>query len=136
MLMSLKHTTMVEENVDGFFSPVYLFIMKFILSESQYRLLKEQDQNWEIWFKRRANPESLQFFIDRFVADELNPCDDYEDEFEYAQNVIDSAVSSFLTIDEKFFSSPDYDHYHDMLVDMGKEWFAEKLFDDYRNTCD
>ena len=62
--------------------------MKYIISESQYRLLKEQDQNWKIWFKRRANPESLQFFIDRAIADEPNPCDDYEDKFDYASWLI------------------------------------------------
>jgi hypothetical protein len=110
--------------------------MKFILSESQYRLLKEQDQNWEIWFKRRANPESLQFFIDRAIADEPNPCDDYEDKFDYAFNRIDWAVTDFLSIDEEFYNSEEFDEYHSILVDLCKEWFAEKLFDDYRNTCD
>ena len=109
--------------------------MKYIITERQYKVLMEQDYS-QVWFRRRANKETMQSFIDRFVADELNPCDDYEDEFEYAQNVIDSAVSSILTIDEDFFSSPDYDDYHDMLVNMCKEWFGQYLFDDYRNTCD
>lgn len=108
--------------------------MKYIISESQYKVLMEQDY-FKIWFRRRANKESMRYFIDKFVEDELNPCADYEDEFEYAQNVIDSAVSNIMTIDEDFFNSLEYEHYHDLLVDMCKEWFGEYLLWDYRNTC-
>lgn len=110
--------------------------MKYIITETQYKLLKEQDQNWETWFKRRAHPESLQFFIDRAIADEPNPCDSYEDEFDYAFNRIDWAVTDFLSMDEEFFNSEKHDEYHSILVDMCNQWFAEQLFDEYRNTCD
>lgn len=110
--------------------------MKYIISESQYRLIKEQGRNFELWFKRRANPESLEFFINRAIADEPSPCDEYEDEFDYAESRIDWAVTDLLSTDEEFYNSDEYDEYHSTLVLMCKEWFAEKLFDDYRNTCD
>jgi hypothetical protein len=110
--------------------------MKYIINESQYRLLNEQDQDWEMWFKRRFNIESLKFFIDKAIADEPSPCDEYEDEFDYAENRIDWAITDFLSTSEEFYNSEEYDEYHSILTDLCKEWFAEKLFDDYRSTCD
>ena len=112
-----------------------IFNMKYIINESQYRFLKEQDQNWEVWFKRRANPESVQFFIDRAVREEDNPCENYSDEFQFAENIIDWSVNNFLSIDEEFFNSPEFEEYQDMLIDMCKEWFAEELFKKYRDVC-
>ena len=109
--------------------------MKYIITERQGSLLKEQTDNPSIWFRRRANYESLLPFIEQSIADEPNPCDDYEDQYDYASSRLDWAVTHFLSIDEDFYNSEEYDDYHDMLLDMCKEWFAERLFEDYRNTC-
>ncbi len=109
--------------------------MKYIITERQVSLLKEQTDNPSIWFRRRANYETLLSFIEESIADELNPCDDYEDQYDYASSRLDWAVTHFLSIDEDFYNSEEYDDYHDMLLDMCKEWFAERLFEDYRNTC-
>jgi hypothetical protein len=109
--------------------------MKYIVSESQYRLIKEQDQNFELWFKRRTNPEFLKFFIDSAIADEPNPCDDYTDKFDYAFNRIDWAVTELLSTNEEFHNSEEFDEHYTILVDLCKEWFSERLFNDYRNTC-
>lgn len=109
--------------------------MKYIITERQVSLLKEQTDNPSIWFRRRANYESVLPFINQSIADEPNPCDDYEDQYDYAYSRLDWAVTHFLSIDEDFYNSEEYDDYHDMLLDMCKEWFADRLFEDYRNTC-
>lgn len=100
----------------------------------QTHLLKENDS--ELWFKRRVNPEYLRFFIDKAIADEPNPCDEYDDEFDYAENRIDWFVTDFLSEHEESYNSDEYDDYYSELIDLCKEWFAEELFQIYRDKCE
>lgn len=109
--------------------------MKYIITERQSQLLKEQMDNLSIWFRRRFNYENLLTFIEQSIADEPNPCDDYEDQYDYAFSRLDWAVTQFLTTNEDLFGSEEYDDYHDMVFNMCKEWFEEMLFQDYKNTC-
>jgi hypothetical protein len=62
-------------------------------------------------------------------------CDDFGDEFEYADNVISYAVNQFMTIDEDIFEDERYDEWEEMLIEMCKEKFGERLFEAYRTTC-
>lgn len=91
--------------------------------------------NPSIWFRRRANYETLLPFIEESIADEPNPCDNNEDEYDYAYDRIEWAVTRFTSMDEDFFDSDEHDELYDMLFNMCKEWFGEMLFVDYRNTC-
>jgi len=109
--------------------------MKYIITERQSKLIKEQIEDYSIWFRRRANYDSMLPFIEESIADEPNPCSDYEDQYDYAFSRLDWAVTRFLSIDEDFYESEEYDDYHDILLGMCKEWFTERLFEDYRNTC-
>lgn len=93
------------------------------------------EDNTTLWFKRRANEETMRFFIDRLVREEDKPCENYGNEFEYAENIIDWAVNDLLSIDEEFFNSSEFEEYQNMLIDMSKEWFAEELFRKYRELC-
>jgi hypothetical protein len=110
--------------------------MKYIITERQSQLLKEQMDDPSMWFRRRFNYESLLPSIEQSIADEPSPCDDYEDQYDYAFNRLDWAVTHFLSIDEDFYNSEEYDDYHDMLFNMCKDWFSEMLFQDYKNTCE
>jgi hypothetical protein len=62
-------------------------------------------------------------------------CDDFGDEFEFADNVIRYAVNEFMTIDEDIFEHERYDEWEEMLIEMCKEKFSERLFEAYRTTC-
>jgi hypothetical protein len=107
--------------------------MKYIVTESQYKLLIEsREMNW---FKRRANKESMEKYITDGEINYPTLCDDFGDEFDYADNVINWAVDEFMTINEDMFLDDKFDEVNETLVDMCKEWFGEYLFEIYRNTC-
>jgi len=107
--------------------------MKYVITESQYKFLVESDT--PLWFRRRANKETMKKFITDGEINYPTLCDDFGDEFDFADNVIEYAVDKFLTIDEDLFESEDYDDIHDTLTEMCKDWFGEYLFEVYRNTC-
>ena len=54
-------------------------------------------------------------------------CDDFGDEFEYADSVIKWAVDDFLTSNEDVFLDEIYDEVHEIVVDKCKDWFGEYL---------
>jgi hypothetical protein len=108
-------------------------IKKDIQKKSKLDFITESDT--PLWFRRRANKENMKKFISDGEINYPTLCDDFGDEFDYADNVIEYAVSNFLTIDEDLFESEDYDDIHDTLVEMCKDWFGEYLFDIYRTTC-
>jgi len=107
---------------------------KYIITESQLNLLIE---NQNLWLRRRLNKENLQNFITNAEIDYPMLCDDFGDEFEFADKIISRAVDDFLLEDmEKLdFLNDQYDYLHDMVTDMAKEWFGENLLEIYRNTC-
>lgn len=110
--------------------------MKYILTESQYNFLVESDT--PLWFRRRANKESMSGYIQKAVQEHAEmpyTCDSFGDEFDYADKVIESAVTTFLTTDEDLFESDDYDDINDSLTNLCKDWFGEYLFDLYRSSC-
>ena len=106
--------------------------MKYLITESQYKLLTE---GLPLRLKRRLG--DLSVFITHAVADFENLCEDFEDEFEYADNVISRAIDDFLTVDESFIDElgDDYDDVHDYLTDYCKNLYGESLFKDYIETC-
>ena len=107
--------------------------MKYIITESQHKFLIEQEI--PIWFKRRYNAQSMGEYIDK--AEEFYPtlCDDFGDEFDYADNVITHAVREFMTTDDDIFEDERYDEWEERLIEMCKEKFGERLFEIYRTTC-
>jgi hypothetical protein len=107
--------------------------MKYIITESQHKFLIEQEI--PIWFKRRFNAENMEKYIYKAEANYPTLCEDFGDEFEYADNVISDAVSEFMTIDEGIFDDERFDEWQEMLVEMCKEKFGEMLFESYRITC-
>jgi hypothetical protein len=109
------------------------YSIKKSIEKSKHKFLEESDT--PLWFRRRANQQNMMGFIHQAEEEYPTLCDDFGDEFDYADNVIERAVSNFLTIDEDLFESEDYDDIHDNLVEMCKDWFGEYLFDIYRTTC-
>ena len=108
--------------------------MKYIITESQYQLLVE---SINLGLKRRLNYHNLEKFIFNAELDFPTLCDDFGDEFEYADNVISRAADDFLMEDETFYDSlgEDYDDIHDYVVDFAKEHFGDYLIEIYQSTC-
>lgn len=107
--------------------------MKYIITESQHKFLIEQEI--PIWFKRRYNAENMEKHIDSAEMFYPTLCDDFGDEFDYADNVIIHAVREFMTTDEDIFEDERYDEWEERLVEMCKDKFGERLFEIYRTTC-
>lgn len=110
--------------------------MKYLITESQYKIIKENE--FPIWLRRRlSDSKSFEDFIFNAEVEFPNPCDDFEDEFGFADNVITRAVDDFLTRDEDLliFIADNYDDIHEMVFDVVKEWFGEYLIEIYYNTC-
>ena len=107
--------------------------MKYIITESQYNLLVENSAL--LWVRRRMTYENMKEYI---MNGELNfptLCDDFGDEFEYADNVIAWAVDDFLTSREEAFLDEMYDEVYEVIVDKCKECFGNYLMEIYKSTC-
>jgi hypothetical protein len=108
--------------------------MKYIITESQYNLIRESILPAPI--RRRANKETLEIFINDGIINYPTLCDDFGDGYEYADNVIDYAVDNFLwKIDDDIEEKEYYSDVMDFLREMCRELFEDKLVEDYNFTC-
>lgn len=106
--------------------------MKYIITESQYKILVE---DYDLRLKRRLTYDNMKEHINGGEINYPTLCDDFEDEFEYASNVIQWAADDFMSSNEDAFPDESYYEIHDIVVEKCKDWFGEYLFDIYRNTC-
>lgn len=107
--------------------------MKYIISESQAEFLMEQD--WELWIRRRANFDNLRSYVDNSIELHSSDLCRWPDEYDYAQNVLDWAITDFLSVREEFYNSERFDDFYDWMMDYSKQLFAEELFAIYRDKC-
>jgi len=108
-------------------------IKKDIQKKSKLDFITESDSM--NWLKRRANKESMKKYITNAEINFPTLCDDFNDEFEFADNIINYAVDEFMTIDEDIFLDDKFDEVNEIITGMCEEWFSEYLFDIYRTTC-
>ena len=80
--------------------------MKYVITESQIKFLTENDSMF--WVKRRVSQEFMEHYIWNSEQNYPMLCDDFGDEFDYADNVIEGAVNNFLTIQEETFLDDRY----------------------------
>jgi len=101
------------------------------LTESQIKFLIENDSMF--WVKRRVNQEFMEHYIWKSEQNYPMLCDDFGDEFDYADSVIEDAVNDFLTIQEETFLDNRYDEIHDILIEKCKEGFF--IYKNLNYTC-
>lgn len=105
--------------------------MKYLVTESQYRLLKESTIPLHI--RRRANEETLKHFISLGEMNFPTLCDDFEDGYDYADGVIDYALDEFgggIIEDEDYYSDV-----MDYLRTLCRDLFGDYLISIYNRTC-
>ena len=88
-----------------------------------------------IWLRRRLGEDNLERFIGDAIQQQPTPCEDFGDEFEYADSVINWAVDDFLSSNEDVILDDRYEEVHEIVLDKCKDWFGEYLFEIYRETC-
>ena len=106
--------------------------MKYIVTESQYKLLKESTIPPHI--RRRANEETLKKFISLGEINFPTLCDDFDDAYDYADAVIDYAIDEFgggVIEDEDYYSDV-----MDYLRALCRDLFFDNLIDVYNRTCE
>lgn len=109
--------------------------MKYIISESQYRLISEQEP--KLWLRRRLTRNNMEKFIIKGELAFPQLCDDFADMYDYAQRVIDYACDEFFRENTSDFNEF-HDTYHklwEIIYDQCVEWFSDYLFDIYIQTC-
>ena len=85
-----------------------------------------------IRFRRRGiTYDNLLTFIE-FEKTQWDMCNDFSDEFEYADNIISSAIDNFFA---ETGQESQGDELFDELHDICKDWFGEDLISDYYEEC-
>ena len=112
-------------------------IMKYIITESQYQLIIEGTVFDKI--KRRFNQEYLSEFIEEVIEDEdeYEPCSEFGDGYEYADEVIRKAINNFLysLASEIEFTHESFEEAEEILVDLSKDWFEDSLMEGFEQNC-
>jgi hypothetical protein len=84
-------------------------------------------------YKRRGiTYDNLLSFID-YEKTQWDMCHDFSDEFEYADNIISSAIDNFFAETGQDYEN---DNLFDELHDICKDWFGEDLISGYYQECE
>lgn len=93
---------------------------------------EEMSPEDRIRFRRRGiTYDNLLSFIE-FEKTQWDMCNDFSDEFEYADNIISSAIDNFFAETGQDYENDDI---FDELHDICKDWFGEDLITDYYEEC-
>ena len=88
--------------------------------------------------KRRANSKILQDYITNGEINFPMLCDDFQDGYEYADEVIDYAIDNFINEFEENLFNNNEDYYSDVmdyLRTLCRNEFGQELIDIYNTTC-
>ena len=111
----------------------------YILTESQLKTIVESKSAFIEKLRRRFNEKTMRDYIYHVETEFPNPCEQFDNEFEYADTIINQAVDDFLFQDElwEYFHSGDWPvvKITDMMVTMCKEWFEDGLLGFHQTTC-
>ena len=89
-----------------------------------------------LWIKRRLGQDNLNRYIDDSIQRHPTPCDDFGDEFEFADNIISWACDDFLTENENSMLGENYDDVYDVVYNYVKDIYGADLLEDYVTTCE
>ena len=103
---------------------LYLFTMKYIITESQFKLLTE-DKNFKNWIKRRMDSEKILPRIEAYIRG-INK-NHYEDSEEYADDIIRYSVLDFLAESPELYEIDFFDEMQDFLYDYVKVKYGEMI---------
>ena len=94
--------------------------------------MEERSPEDMIRYKRRGiTYNNMLSFID-YEKTQWDMCNDFSDEFEYADNIISSAIDNFFA---ETGQDSENDDLFDELHDICKDWFGSDLLSDYYDEC-
>ena len=108
--------------------------MKYIISESQHRLLLES--KIPLWVRRRFNEEYLKTHIWAGEREYPNLCEFFERPIEYSEAVIEWAVDEFINYNSSSFEDDEsYPDTIDYLKSYCRTHFQDYLKNIFIETC-
>jgi hypothetical protein len=112
---------------------------EYIITESQLKAIVENKSEFIKKLRRRFNVKAMRDYIYHAETEFPEPCEKFDNEFEYADAVIDKAVDDFLFQEElwEYFHSGDWPVLEtvDLMIKMCKEWFEDGLLGFHQTTC-
>jgi hypothetical protein len=94
--------------------------------------MEEQVPEDNVRYRRRGiTLDNLATFID-YEKTQWDACHDFSDEFEYADNIISSAIDNFFAETGQDYENDDL---FDELHEICKDWFGEELLSSYYEEC-
>ena len=111
----------------------------YVLTESQLKAIVEHKSEFIKKLRRRFSEKTMRDYIYHAETEFPKPCEKFDNEFEYADAVINKAVDDFLFQDElwEYFHSGDWPVWEtvDLMIKMCKEWFEDGLLGFHQTTC-
>jgi hypothetical protein len=112
---------------------------EYIITESQLKTIVEHKSEFIKKLRRRFNVKAMRDYIYHAETEFPEPCEKFDNEFEYADAVIDKAVDDFLFQEElwEYFHSGDWPVLEtvDLMIKMCKEWFEDGLLGFHQTKC-
>ena len=94
--------------------------------------MEEQAPEDNVRYRRRGiTLDNMITYID-YEKTQWDACHDFSDEFEYADNIISSAIDNFFAETGQDYENDDL---FDELHDICKDWFGEELLSSYYEEC-
>lgn len=85
--------------------------------------------------RRRISDESLEEYVMKAKNEYSQPCDYFDDVYDYVDLVIDYGIDDFLAELEDIENDDDYSDIMDYLRSMCRNMFSQDLIDTYKKSC-
>ena len=112
---------------------------EYIITESQLKTIVEQKSAFIEKLRRRFNVESMRDYIYHAETEFSDPCNQFDNEDEYADAVIGKAVTDFYfqeeLVDDFFSTDWPVMKTERVMIEMCKDWFGDGLMGYYQTTC-
>jgi hypothetical protein len=112
---------------------------EYIITESQLKAIVENKSAFIEKLKRRFNKKTMQDFIYHAETEFPKPCEKFDNEFEYADAVINKAIDDFIFQEElePYVYSGDWNFHEQigLITMVCKEWFEDGLLGYHQTTC-
>lgn len=110
----------------------------YIITESQFKLIVE---SLPLSFRRRFSKEVMNSYIDSLTRNVVIDCQNFSDEFDFADSIISEAVDDFMAELYDYTEGEDiydgnYNYVLDTVLVNTRDWYGEELFELFRQNCE
>lgn len=107
--------------------------MKYIITESQFEFIKESDL--ERWSIRRRSMEFFDKLVDEVIGRYTDICEEFSDEFDFADQIIDEVVDDFYSDYPHEWESENFWKVRDDTATWVKDNYGPGILELYSELC-